>query len=47
MTIVTLEVVLEGDIEDQAGMFDDLVCEGLNKLGIYPSSVLIDSIEGN
>lgn len=45
MTTVTLQIVLEGEIEDQVDMFDDIVCDALNKLGIYPSSVLIDCIE--
>ena len=45
MITVTVQIVLEGAVEDLAYVMDDLVCEGLNALQVYPSSVLIDGVE--
>lgn len=46
MTTVRLEIELDGDYEDLADILDEKVCEALHTIGIYPSSVITDEIEG-
>lgn len=45
MVTVRLEVVLEGEYEDLAERLDGLVVYGLQRLNIFPSSVLIEDVE--